>query len=268
MLDPFQDFYYNNEEMVEENISDILKAAIIGAGVLTGTPDVQAKVPVKVTQTDSNTFYEYMASVENGIYKGWNKSKQLWYPHASVEGGAKTIAYGHKIKKGEDYSKGITHEQSVKLLVADIAIASGVAKKVVDGKSGAGTYDKLSSTQKEMLIDFAFNGGRGLLLDYKTFVAGVVKNDVSVIAKHYHRNYTKNGKLVRLKGRNDQFAKRFLAGSNTTAPKTSAKTYKIKKGDTLGHIAQRNKIKLSSLLKVNPDINPKRLQIGQQIQLP
>ena len=55
----------------------------------------------------------------------------------------------------------------------------------------------------------------------------------------------------------------------TTLPVSrNLKTYSIKKGDTLSHIASRNKIKLSSLINANPGINPRKLQIGQKIKLP
>ena len=33
MLDDFHNFYYNREEMLEEDIRDILKSAILAAGI-------------------------------------------------------------------------------------------------------------------------------------------------------------------------------------------------------------------------------------------
>ena len=59
-----------------------------------------------------------------------------------------------------------------------------------------------------------------------------------------------------------------LITPSKTATKTTAKSYTIKKGDTLSHIAARNKIKLKSLLNANPGINPRKLQIGQKVKLP
>jgi hypothetical protein len=44
----------------------------------------------------------------------------LWFPHKSFEGGSDTIAYGHKIQSGEDFSAGITDAQAEELLKKDI----------------------------------------------------------------------------------------------------------------------------------------------------
>ena len=51
------------------------------------------------------------------------------------------------------------------------------------------------------------------------------------------------------------------------AAKTTVKYYTNKKGDTWSHIAARNKISLKSLLNANPGINPRKLQIGQKVNL-
>ncbi|WP_217589641.1 N-acetylmuramoyl-L-alanine amidase [Lentibacillus saliphilus] len=48
---------------------------------------------------------------------------------------------------------------------------------------------------------------------------------------------------------------------------TPNRTYRIKKGDTLWSIARRYNIPLASLLKLNQDIDPYHLQIGQRINL-
>ena len=40
---------------------------------------------------------------------GWNEKYQKWYPHASAEGGTKTICYGIKLRKGgPEYKTGLT----------------------------------------------------------------------------------------------------------------------------------------------------------------
>ena len=50
---------------------------------------------------------------------------------------------------------------------------------------------------------------------------------------------------------------------------TTAKTeyYTIKKGDTFGEIEQRYKLPHGSLQKLNPNVNPNKLQVGQKIVL-
>ena len=45
-------------------------------------------------------------------------------------------------------------------------------------------------------------------------------------------------------------------------------TYTVKSGDTLGHIAQRHKVKLDDLKSANPNVVPTRMKIGQQLKMP
>ena len=53
-----------------------------------------------------------------------------------------------------------------------------------------------------------------------------------------------------------------------TAPATEAKEYVIASGDTLGAIAHKNGVSLKALMDANAGVNPKKLQIGQKIQIP
>jgi LysM repeat protein len=53
------------------------------------------------------------------------------------------------------------------------------------------------------------------------------------------------------------------------APATGeAKEYVIAKGDTLGAIARKNGVSLKALTEANPNVNAKKLQIGQKVQIP
>ena len=46
------------------------------------------------------------------------------------------------------------------------------------------------------------------------------------------------------------------------------KDYQIRKGDTLTAIAARNGVSISGIARVNPNLDPKRLRVGQTIKLP
>ena len=46
------------------------------------------------------------------------------------------------------------------------------------------------------------------------------------------------------------------------------KDYKIAKGDNLTTIASRNGVTLTSIMKINPNLDPKRLRVGQTIKIP
>lgn len=54
----------------------------------------------------------------------------------------------------------------------------------------------------------------------------------------------------------------------SSAASDDATTYQVQAGDTLGKIARRNEVKLDALIDANPGIDPRRLRIGQELQVP
>ena len=50
-------------------------------------------------------------------------------------------------------------------------------------------------------------------------------------------------------------------------PKTNAKKYEVQEGDNLIIIAQKTGIPVQRLERLNPDIDPQALQLGQEIKL-
>ena len=174
------------------------------------TPPVEVIAPKPPVYTFSSTFIEYIKSVENSIKKGLKGGK--WYPHDSAEGGNKTIAYGHKLKSGEDFSKGISETEALALLKSDLLAHKNIAEEVMDELHGKDTFKNLSPDRQEMLIDFAFNLGEGGLRTFKNFRAAVVANDATAMEKSYKRYYKdKEGKVHQVKDRNDRFHKLYIA---------------------------------------------------------
>lgn len=53
-----------------------------------------------------------------------------------------------------------------------------------------------------------------------------------------------------------------------TAKKPNYRTYKIKKGDTFWELERKNGWPIGTLQKLNPGVNPTKLQIGQTIKIP
>ena len=78
------------------------------------------------TQQKQQSFIDYMKQVENAGKVGYKRG--IWSPHKSPEGGADTIAYGHKIQKGEDFSEGITDMEAERLLAKDIQKARRIVR--------------------------------------------------------------------------------------------------------------------------------------------
>ncbi|MGC1166141.1 MAG: LysM domain-containing protein [Solirubrobacterales bacterium] len=55
--------------------------------------------------------------------------------------------------------------------------------------------------------------------------------------------------------------------SHKSGPKTKAKTYVVKSGDTLVSIAHRTGVPVGHILALNPDVDPQILIAGQTLQL-
>jgi len=135
---------------------------------------------------DPATLEKYLSDLrglENSIKKGYKNNK--WYPHASVEGGAKTIAYGHKLQPGESFASGLTEQEARDLQKKDVLAHQTKAEKYVDDKYGTGTYDKLPQNSQMMLTDYAYN--LGSLNKFPSFVEGVVKGDKNKMLQEYER---------------------------------------------------------------------------------
>jgi GH24 family phage-related lysozyme (muramidase) len=189
---------------IEEGWKDWLAAGAIGLGAMSGKVDaskIKATDQSAITQSvqkSMGSFMDYIKKVENQGKVGYNAEKKLWFPHKSFEGGSDTIGYGHKLQKGEDFSKGITDAQAESLLKTDLAKAKQQVYKEVGGV-------KLTPQQEEMFVDFVFN--MGTLKKFPKFTEFALKNDLEGMKSQYKR-YA-GGK--ELKGRNSEFLKRFLA---------------------------------------------------------
>ena len=135
---------------------------------------------------DPATLEKYLSDLrdlENSIKKGYKNNK--WYPHSSVEGGANTIAYGHKLIPGESFASGLTEQQARDLQKKDVLVHQARAEEYVDDKYGKGSYDKLPQNSQMLLTDYAYN--LGSLNPFPSFVEGVVKGDKNKMLQEYER---------------------------------------------------------------------------------
>jgi len=128
------------------------------------------------------SYLKELKFLENGIKSGF--SDGTWKPHKSVEGGSDTIAYGHKLKEGENYSKGISEAQANNLLKQDYDHHKSRAEKHIDGKYGTGAFKKLDPKKQILLTDYEYNVG---LSKFPSFVKGVVTNNKDLMLKEYKR---------------------------------------------------------------------------------
>jgi hypothetical protein len=103
-----------------------------------------------------------ISSFENNTsYKGggFDKSTGKWFPHASVEGGMPTIAYGHKITSNselDNYKKnGLTDREAKELLKKDIGLKMADARRLIKD------FDKLSDQVKIAALNGLYRGDLG-----------------------------------------------------------------------------------------------------------
>jgi GH24 family phage-related lysozyme (muramidase) len=172
--------------------------------ILAESMDVPPAIHQSYEYQFNQNFINYVKSVENGVHNGYDKKRQLWFPIRSVEGGSDTIAYGHKLRSGENFSKGITEDQASQLLIKDLNIARAKVKHEIDSEYGIGLFNTLLLPSQEMLIDFTFN--LGSLRSFPKFVRGVLTNDKDIMRKEYRRYM--GGK--ELTNRNKVFFDRYL----------------------------------------------------------
>jgi len=182
------------------------------------TQPAQPEQPAVINPIQDANFIAYIKNAENAGLEG-RQPNGMWRDHPSGEGGAPTFGYGHKIKKGEDFSQPKFTDAYVEaLLMKDLKDADNIVKK----KLGIDAYNKLLKEYPagvQMFIDLAFNIGPQFAvknhpnyLNYPKFTQGVLTRDMNLMRAEYHRYYTPgdSNKKVLLDRRNRLFYDYFL----------------------------------------------------------
>jgi GH24 family phage-related lysozyme (muramidase) len=182
-------------ELDEDGIEEYRRGGYIVEDISIPSLNKRKFAPGGVTDLNPVTMAKYLADLkvqENNEKKGFKNNK--WYPHRSVEGGADTIGYGHKLTKADSkLYKGATTEEVEKLLQADVLIKQSEAKKRVDKKYGAGSFDALPQDSQMLVVDYQYNVG---LQEFPKFLDALVKGDKDTMLKEYERT-TSSGKLTK-----------------------------------------------------------------------
>jgi len=198
---------------------------------------------------DPETMKKYLTTLkrlENNNKTGYRSGK--WYPHPSVEGGADTIAYGHKLlPQDKNLYQGITEEQANALQQQDVLAKQAEAKRLVDKQYGVGTFDNLPQDSQMLLVDYQYNVAGGLN-KFPSFVKGVVSGDKEQMLKEYERG-SKAGKLTT----RNNWTKGVIEGLDYSKPKEY-----IEQNIPLGNVPDATTVVL-------PQIEGPKLQEGGDI---
>ena len=217
---------FNKGDIVNENNTD---AVVVDQPFLEEAEAVASKktlVPIKKPSVkeqvkelkrnetyDDKEFVKYMKIVENNELRLGNKNKLV---HASAEGGNDTVAYGHKLTDNEKETgmiygykiSELTKEQQDDILRRDLENAE---LELLNNYPEE--YTSLDKRKKQMLIDFQFNGGSGMVDLFEKFRTGLFEGDENKIRKEYKRGYYKDKdkkNFINLDERNEEFAKFFF----------------------------------------------------------
>ena len=164
---------------------------------------------------DDKEFVKYMKTVENNELRLGDKSELV---HPSAEGGNDTVAYGHKLTDNEKETgiiygydiNNLTDEQQDDILRRDLENAE---LELLNNYPEE--YTSLDKTKKQMLIDFQFNGGAGMVDKFENFRDGLFTGNIDKIKKEYKRGYKdKEDNFKELVERNKEFAKFFFKKLN------------------------------------------------------
>jgi GH24 family phage-related lysozyme (muramidase) len=179
-------------------------------------------------------FLLVLMEVENGNKVGYDKDKDIWFAHESVEGGLPTIGYGHKVTEEEEESgqikidnmsfswkHGLSNLSILKLFQQDVKEAEkklsnewhmgGLAKGQVFSDATDPSFSKLPAKHQGVLLSIAYNVGsmlneKGLWAWPKLRQAILANDDRRVFEEMLTWYKDKKGRKVALRKRREKIA--------------------------------------------------------------
>lgn len=164
------------------------------------------------------SFRDLLKEVENANKTGFKSN--AWFPHKSVEGGTRTLAYGHKLSKQEEDGnyvvlpngkiidfdvRGLTEDEAETLLDADIQKHKSIAATQWNNFQKT-PFSTLSPMHQSVLTEIVYNIGslknsKGKW-GWPSLAKGILNNDDEVVKKEIMRSFTNpQGKRVELTSR-------------------------------------------------------------------
>jgi len=176
-------------ENVEEDWKDAVKKGIAGVATAAtlgmSTPDVSsmpAQEPTAMVQQqqEEDPLKKELGDVD--ALKSMIKSHEglRLKPYKDTRG-LPTVGYGHLIKKGEDYSKGLTQQQADELFDRDFE------HHLAQARSTPG-WDKASHAQRHAMVDLAYNMGGAWHKKWPKFSAAAQAGDWDKAARELEKS--------------------------------------------------------------------------------
>ena len=289
-----------NEEILNEDWKSKLGALGLAAGLGLGGADKDAqastyKEPTPVTKQASQSIPIDYSDLFDYISKSEGKGKpgRPGFKYNDSKG-LPTIGIGHLITKDTPgifrslfgSKANINGMLSGRVPMSDSEMFKlfqrDVQKKIDTAQRLVPAFDTYPQYVKNAIVDGLYRGDLGP--DTRGFInAGDFKAAAKEYLNHgdYRKSVAKNkaGKPHGVKGRMERNRDAFLKYSGTkpvqvdfkqrtSSTRTSTPdTYTIQAGDSFSKVAKRFNLSVNDILKANPGVNPRKLQIGQDIKL-
>ena len=168
-----------NEDLKKTAASVAAAGALAASGIHsidqnTPQPDLQTKT--QITQTIEQDPYDKEFGDVNALKSmiKHHEGKRLKVYKDTV--GKDTIGYGHLVKPGEDFSKGITDQQADEMFDKDF-------EHHVKGARTTPGYNLADQRRKQAMVDLAYNMGPNWHKTWPKFSAAAEKGDWKTAAK-------------------------------------------------------------------------------------
>lgn len=168
-----------NEDL-KKTAASIASAGALAAGGIhlidqnTPQPDLQTKT--QIVQTIEQDPYEKEFGDVNALKSMIKHHEDKRLEVYKDTNGNDTIGYGHLVKPGEDFSKGITDEQADELFDKDF-------EHHVKGARTTPGYNLADQRRKQAMVDLAYNMGPNWYKTWPKFSAAAAKGDWKTAAQ-------------------------------------------------------------------------------------
>lgn len=196
---PFKELLTGAEDK-RPGLTDVVNDLVPGLGdpiEETAMAEKPEQVSVSPGLEEMNSaFRASLAAVENGVKAGWDEAKGVWKPHASPEGGTKTIGYGHKLSptderqgsitwRGKTYSlrKGVPHDVVEEIFDHDVSKREAELEQTWPG------WDDLDPRYQRVLVNISFNAGRPTPKTWPGLTKAMKANDDAGVRREMVTSY-------------------------------------------------------------------------------